>query len=115
MIKSNKKEMVKETLATVKKWLNKEYQTRKKKGELKEYDIARNKECPIKCLQISIIKKRIQIDVFGRPTKIMNWRRQEAARLQENELSRSEMKDPQRALYKVMEKIVKHEEQKNGS
>lgn len=87
-MKSNKKEMVEETIRKVRKWLNATYQKRTRKNPLREYQIARNKECPVKCLQISIIKKRIQIDVFGRPTEVMNWRKQEAARLQEKELKR---------------------------
>lgn len=79
---SNKEKMIKKTLAEVDKWIRANYQKRPR-VQLPAYKIARFKECPISCLQISIIKKRIQLDEFGRNPGAINWRKQEDARIKE--------------------------------
>ena len=83
-----KAEKIKETLGKIEKFLQYNYQKRGRKPILTEAQIARNKECPIKCLRISIMKKRILLEEFSRGHEILNWRKQEAARLKEKEIWR---------------------------
>lgn len=74
-----KAEKIKETLAKINKWLKENYQKRGK---------PKNEKCPIPCMRISIIKKRILLEQFNRGLEVMSWRAQEAARLEEQELRR---------------------------
>ena len=83
-----KAEKIKETMTKINKWLDENYQARGRKPVLSEHQIARNKELPIKCMRISIIKKRILLEQFNRGLEVMSWRAQEAARLEERELRR---------------------------
>ncbi len=72
-----KSEVIDATVLKVKKFLQKNYQTRSSKKKLTDYQISRHKEPDNNCIQLTIIKKHIQIDTFTR--KHYGWREQNQA------------------------------------